>query len=139
MPTRRQTLALTAALGAAALLPPGRAQANAAEAAILAFTGGSVPVPGGVAIDAPERAENGASVRIGVEAPGAIEILLMAPANPIPVAGRFRFGPRAVAGQVAARIRLSETQDVLVLARMADGTIREGRHAVAVDIGACIP
>lgn len=139
MPTRRQTLALTAALGAAALLPPGRALASAAEDAIRAFAGGAVPVPGGVTLDAPERAENGASVLIGVEAPGAVEVLLMAPANPIPVAGHFRFGPHAVAGRVSARIRLSETQEVLVLARMADGTIREGRRAVEVHIGACIP
>jgi sulfur-oxidizing protein SoxY len=139
MHTRRQTLVLTAALGAAALLPPGRAQARAAEDAIAAFTGGAVPLPGGITLEAPERAENGASVLVGVEAPGAVEILLMAPANPIPVAGHFRFGPRAVAGRVSARIRLSETQEVLALARMADGTIREGRRAVAVDIGACIP
>jgi sulfur-oxidizing protein SoxY len=38
---------------------------------------------------------------------------------------------------VATRIRLAKTQDVMVLAKMADGSIKQASATVKVTIGGC--
>ncbi len=91
--TRRE--AVTAGFSSALLaLLPLRAFA-AADDAIAEFTGGATPTMGGVTLTAPEIAENGNTVPIAVEAPGAVEIRVYADGNPTPAVAAFTFGPLA--------------------------------------------
>ncbi|KUJ77812.1 thiosulfate oxidation carrier protein SoxY [Ruegeria profundi] len=133
--SRRETLAL--GLGAAFLtIMPLRANA-AAEDAIAAFTGGADVADGGVTLTAPEIAENGNTVPIEVSAPGAASILIVAAGNPEPGVATFNFGPLAAAQAASTRIRLAGTQDVIAVAKMADGSFAKASATVKVTIGGC--
>ena len=92
---------------------------------------------GGITIDAPEIAENGNAVPVSVSAPGAVAIMLLGAGNPEPVIARVAFGPGAGGQSFATRVRLARTQDVVALARLADGSVIEARAAVKVTIGGC--
>ncbi|MEQ9693791.1 thiosulfate oxidation carrier protein SoxY [Shimia sp. SDUM112013] len=133
--TRRETLALGA--GAAALtVLPFRVLA-AADEAIAAFTGGADMAEGGIELTAPEIAENGNTVPIGVSAPGAVSILLLAAGNPTPGVAQFNFGELAATQAASTRIRLAGTQDVVAIAKMADGSFAKASSTVKVTIGGC--
>ncbi|MCA0907419.1 MULTISPECIES: thiosulfate oxidation carrier protein SoxY [Ruegeria] len=133
--SRRETLAL--GLGAAFLtMMPFRANA-AAEDAIAAFTGGADVADGGVTLTAPEIAENGNTVPIEVSAPGAASILIVAAGNPEPGVATFNFGPLAAEQAASTRIRLAGTQDVIAVAKMADGSFAKASATVKVTIGGC--
>ncbi len=133
--TRRETMAL--GLGAAVLtVLPFQATA-AADDAITAFTGGADMADGGVTLTAPEIAENGNTVPIEVDAPGAEAILLIAAGNPEPGVSTFNFGPLAASQSASTRIRLAGTQDVVAVARMADGSFAKASATVKVTIGGC--
>lgn len=138
MLTRRSTLALGAGATAAAVLPFAPAHAQGWEQVLAEFTGGAEPGEGGITLTAPELAENGAAVPVAVEAPGASEILLLATENPLPVVGRFRFGPASGAAGIATRIRLGSSQEIVALARMADGGVTSARAFVDVTVGGCV-
>ncbi len=133
--SRRETLAL--GLGAAALtVLPVRSSA-AADDAIAAFTGGAEMGEGGITLTAPEIAENGNTVPIAVDAPGAASILIVAAGNPEPGVATFNFGPMAAAQSASTRIRLASTQDVVAVAKMADGSFTRASATVKVTIGGC--
>jgi len=133
--SRRETLAL--GLGAAALgVLPFRASA-ATEDAIAEFAGGADVGQGGVTLTAPEIAENGNTVPIEVDAPGAEEIMILAAGNPSPGVATFKFGPLAGSRHASTRIRLAGTQDVIAVAKMADGSVVQTSATVKVTIGGC--
>lgn len=133
--TRRDTLAL--GLGAAALtLLPFRVSA-AADDAIAAFTGGADVAEGGVDLTAPEIAENGNTVPISVSADGATAIMVLATGNPTPGVATFNFGDLAGSTAASTRIRLAGTQDVVAIAKMADGSFARASKTVKVTIGGC--
>ncbi|MEO9781786.1 MAG: thiosulfate oxidation carrier protein SoxY [Sedimentitalea sp.] len=133
--SRRETLTL--GLGAAVLtLMPFRANATA-EDGIAAFTGGAEVAEGGVTLTAPEIAENGNTVPIEVSAPGAVSILILAASNPEPGVATFNFGPLAAEQAASTRIRLAGTQDVIAVAKMADGSFAKATATVKVTIGGC--
>ncbi|MCB1405741.1 MAG: thiosulfate oxidation carrier protein SoxY [Rhodobacteraceae bacterium] len=136
MLTRRDTLAIGLGASAVAMLPAA-VLADAVDDAIAAFTGGAEMADAGVTITAPEIAENGNTVPISVDAPGATEITLIATGNPTPNVGKFTFGPGAGASMVATRIRLGRTQDVMAIAKLADGSYASTRVEVKVTIGGC--
>lgn len=102
-----------------------------------AFTGGNAPAADGITLTAPEIAENGNTVPISVDAPGAVAIMLLAAGNPEPAVATFTFGPAAGSQMAATRIRLSKTQDVIAMAKMADGSIKQASATVKVTIGGC--
>ena len=136
MLTRRDTLAIGLGASAVAMLPMA-ALADAVEDAVAAYTGGAAMEDGGVTITAPEIAENGNTVPISIEAAGATEIVLIATGNPTPNVGRFTFGPGSGAPMIATRIRLGRTQDVMAIAKMADGSYASTAVEVKVTIGGC--
>lgn len=133
--TRRQAL-LSAACVAAAGAFPMRASA-AVEEAIAAFTGGAEPGSGGISLTAPEIAENGNTVPIEVSAPGAVSVAVFAMGNPVPAVATFNFGPLAASQSASTRIRLAGTQEVVAVAKMADGSFVADRKEVKVTIGGC--
>ena len=133
--SRRETLALGAGAVALTFLP---VSVNAAaDDAIAAFTGGADVADGGVELTAPEIAENGNTVPVSVSAPGATAIILLATGNPVPGVAQFNFGPLAASQEAATRIRLAGTQDVVAIAKMADGSFAKASSTVKVTIGGC--
>ena len=133
--TRRDTLAL--GLGAMALtVLPFRVNA-AVDDAIAEFTGGAEMADTGVTLTAPEIAENGNTVPIAVESEGAVAIMVLAAGNPTPGVATFNFGELAGAHAASTRIRLAGTQDVIAIAKMADGSFARASSNVKVTIGGC--
>ena len=133
--SRRDTFALGA--GAAALtFLPFRVDA-ATEEWIEKFTGGADVAESGVTLTAPEIAENGNTVPISVSAEGASAIMVLAAGNPVPGVAQFNFGPMAAASDASTRIRLAGTQDVIAVAKMADGSFAKASQTVKVTIGGC--
>ena len=142
--TRRGVLIAGAGAAALMALPATLALAQdagsgkAADEVIARFTGGADAAQSdAVKLTAPEIAENGNTVPISVEAPGAAEILLIATENPTPGVAKFSFGPLAANQAAATRIRLAKTQDVVAIAKLADGSFVRTAANVKVTIGGC--
>ncbi|NNF72079.1 MAG: thiosulfate oxidation carrier protein SoxY [Rhodobacteraceae bacterium] len=133
--TRRDTLVMGLGATVAAMLPL-RATAST-EDAIAAFTGGASVGTGGITLTAPEIAENGNTVPISVSAPGATAIMVLAAGNPNPDVGTFNFGPLAGSHEASTRIRLAGTQDVIAVAKLADGSFVQTSAEIKVTIGGC--
>jgi sulfur-oxidizing protein SoxY len=141
---RREALAAgvgacAAALGSAA----GPARANDYAQQIAKFTGGKLPVEGRVKLELPELAENGNTVPLSVAVDGSSgegvyvqEILVVAPANPNARVIRFRFSSMSIP-EASTRVRLAETQDVIAVARLSDGTFFSASRQIKVTIGGC--
>ncbi|MBK1634446.1 thiosulfate oxidation carrier protein SoxY [Rhodovulum adriaticum] len=134
--TRRGALAVGAGVAATLMLPVRGAMA-AADDMIAEFTGGASVGDSGITLTTPEIAENGNTVPIEVDAPGAVSILVLASGNPTPDVATFNFGPLAGAQRASTRIRLAGTQDVVAVAKMADGSFVQARNTVKVTIGGC--
>jgi sulfur-oxidizing protein SoxY len=133
--TRRETLALGAGAALMTVLP---FRANAAVDDLIAeFTGGAAVADGGIDLTAPEIAENGNTVPIAVSAAGASAVMVLAAGNPTPPVCTFKFGPLAGSQSASTRIRLAGTQDVIAVARMADGSFARASKTVKVTIGGC--
>jgi len=135
--TRRNFIAMgsgTFALASMAALP---AFASLTDDAIAELTGGAEVGEGAVSLTAPEIAENGNTVPIGVDAPGAVEITLYADGNPVPNVATFKFGPMSASRNASTRIRLAGTQNVVAVAKMEDGSFQMAKAEVKVTIGGC--
>lgn len=142
--TRRE-----AVLGASALalfaVSPARAQtSNDAQELIRKFCDGKTPVEGRVRIDAPEIAENGNMVpmTVSVDSPMTAadhvkDVLVVATGNPRGGVCTFHFTQRSGVAEANTRIRLGETQDIVAVARMSDGSLFTGSRNVKVTIGGC--
>jgi len=133
--TRRSVMVMGAGAVVAFGLPM-RATA-AGEDAIAAFTGGAEMGSEGITLTAPEIAENGNTVPIEVDAPGAEAILVLVMGNPTPGVAEFKFGPLAAEQRASTRIRLAGTQDVVAIAKMKDGSFVKASSNVKVTIGGC--
>ena len=142
--SRREALALGAGALAAAGLPAAALARNDADEIVKAFTGGREPQKGKVKLDLPEIAENGNTVpmTVSVESPmteqsHVTEILVVADQNPRAGVVRFRLSPLSGVAEANTRIRLAETQSVVALAKMNDGSVFMDTKLVKVTIGGC--
>ncbi|MEL7098865.1 MAG: thiosulfate oxidation carrier protein SoxY [Pseudomonadota bacterium] len=135
--TRRNLLIFSSAGVAATAMGSLPAFASLTDDAIAALTGGADMGTGVITITAPEIAENGNTVPIGVDAPGAESITLFADGNPVPAVATFAFGPLAASNAASTRIRLATTQNVIAVAKMQDGSFQMAKANVKVTIGGC--
>ena len=133
--TRRETLAVSGATLVATLLPL-KLMASTPDL-ISDITGGVKAFSGGIDLTAPEIAENGNTVPISVDAPGAVAITVLAAGNPTPGVAKFNFGMGSGSQSCTTRIRLAGTQDVIAVAEMADGSFSAAHQTVKVTIGGC--
>lgn len=143
--TRRSALVRTGS--ALALLLPGIAWGDATkalEAAMAAVLGERQATAGGIKLTTPAIAENGNTVPLQVALDGALPagqyvkaIHLFAADNPSPEVASFFFTPASGRAQVATRIRLARTQQVIALAELSDGTVWRAANEVKVTIGGC--
>jgi sulfur-oxidizing protein SoxY len=143
---RRQLLA-GAAGGIAALglgAGPVRAATPHYAAALADVLAGREPAVGGIDLELPEVAEDGNMVPVTVsvdspmtEAAHVRQIVLLSTRNPTALVGRFHLTPALGRAVVGNRIRLAETQEVVAVAELSDGTLRQARRLVRVTVGGC--
>ena len=114
------------------------------KAALRALLGNAKPVNGGIEIDLPDAVENGDYVplSLGVESPMTEEnhvkaIYLFSTANPRADVATFRFTLLSAKARVTSRMRLAETQKVIAIAELSDGTFLMSGRNVDVKIGGC--
>lgn len=108
------------------------------------FTGGIKPIEGKIKLDVPEIAENGNTVpvTVSVDSPMTVashvkEIFVLADANPRGGVATFKFMPDVSVAEANIRVRLAETQNVIAVAKMSDGTYIMAAKQVKVTIGGC--
>jgi sulfur-oxidizing protein SoxY len=145
---RRQALAIGAGTVAATMLGwstlPALAESNGFEEVINKFTGGQTPAEGRVNLDLPQIADDGNSVplTITVDSPMSEEshvtdVLVVADGNPRPGVATFHFSPASGAAEVSIHIRLLQTENVIAVAKMNDGSVFMAKKAVTVTVGGC--
>jgi sulfur-oxidizing protein SoxY len=141
---------LTAGAGLAVLATPllralpALADAAATEARMMAFTGGKMPETGMITLTAPEIAENGNTVPISIEVDSSMteeshveEVIILAENNPNPDVATFHFTTMSGVAAASTRMRLAETQNVIAVAKMNDGSVFMDKKEVKVTIGGC--
>lgn len=129
---------------AAALGATDRAWSDVMHEAMQGVLEGAKPREGRVKIDLPPLVENGNTVpfSVSVESPMTEKdhvrsIHVFNEKNPQPNIGDFFLGPRAGRAAVATRIRLADSQTVVALAQMSDGSWWSGSAHVIVTLAAC--
>lgn len=147
--TRRQFLSLAggaAVLGAVPIvtLRPAEATPEALASAIRNVTGGAAVKTGKVKLDVPPLVENGNTVplTVSVAHPMAPEdhvrsIHVFNEKNPQPNIGNFYLGPHSGRAQVSTRIRLADSQKIVAIARLSDGSFWSTSVEVIVTLAAC--
>jgi sulfur-oxidizing protein SoxY len=128
------------------LLPRPAAATPAAMREAIAKTLGPVPPqPGRVKLEIPPLVENGNTVPVTVTvdspmtaADHVTAIHLFNEKNPQPYVISATLGPRAGKAVLSTRIKLADSQTVIAIARMSDGSLWSDSAAVIVTIAACI-
>lgn len=146
-PSRRHALAGGPLLALTWLAPAGPARADrpALEAAIRQFTGGTAASPGRVRIEIAELVENGNAVPVTVRVDSPMtaadhvrRIGLFNEKNPQSDVAVFTLGARAGRPEVATRIRLATSQQLVAVAETSDGRFWSASADVIVMLAACI-
>ena len=90
-----------------------------------------------IQIKAPEIAENGAVVPIGVESrlPGTQSITLLIEKNPQPLTASFNI-PAGTEPSVSTRVKMGQSSDVYALVK-ADGKFYMAKKEIKVTLGGC--
>ena len=135
--TRRNMIAISSGAAVAASFGAMPAFASLADDAIAEITGGAEMGEGALTITAPEIAENGNTVPISFDAPGAVMVALFADGNPTPSVASFKFGKLNPTRSASTRIRLAGTQNVVAVAQMEDGSFQKAQANIKVTIGGC--
>jgi sulfur-oxidizing protein SoxY len=143
--SRRDLLIAGGLAGAAALPPPARANTPQMEAAIRSIVGQAKINKGKVELDLPPLVENGNTVPMAVTVDSPMTkdnyvkaIHVFNEKNPQPNVLTVRLGPRAGKAHVSTRIRLADTQKVVAIAEMSDGTFWSDTTEVVVTLAACL-
>lgn len=125
--------------------PPTKASAAATLQAIHKVVGTAPVSKGRVKLDLPALIENGNGVPLSVsvdspmtEADYVKAIHIFTEKNPLPNVVSFHLGPRAGRAGVATRVRLADSQTVVAICELSDGSFWSGSVAVVVTLAACL-
>jgi sulfur-oxidizing protein SoxY len=142
--TRRRILLAASGIGLASFAAPTGATEDTMAEAIRDLIGEAPVTPGKVKLELPSIVENGNTVPLTVsvespmtEADHVESIHIFNQKNPQPYVAAFHLGPRAGKASVATRIRLADSQRVVAIARLADGTFWSDSADVIVTLAAC--
>jgi sulfur-oxidizing protein SoxY len=143
---RRIFLFAAGGLALGAGLKPGSAQAEEAmQDAIAKVVGAAKVRQGKVTLTLPSLVENGNTVSLSVkvdspmtEADHVKAIHIFNEKNPQPNVASFQLGPRAGRASVATRVRLADTQTLVAICQMSDGTFWSDSANVVVTLAACL-
>jgi sulfur-oxidizing protein SoxY len=146
---RRQFIRLAgsaAMLSAAPLTTMRPAEATPAmlAAAIRTVTGAAVVHAGKVKLEVPPLVENGNTVPLTVSVASPMtrddhvrSIHVFNEKNPQPNIGNFYLGPQAGRAQISTRIRLADSQKIVAIAHLSDGSFWSESADVVVTLAAC--
>lgn len=130
---------------ALAVRPASAVSSTTLQEVIKRWAGGQPVQVGRVTLDIAPLVENGNAVpiRITVDSPMSAsdrvtEIIVFNERNPQRDVVRFAFGPASPRAEVATRIRLATSQQLVALARLADGSQWMHTVDVVVTLAACI-
>jgi sulfur-oxidizing protein SoxY len=147
--SRRQFLTLAggaAVMGAVPIVTVRPVEATPAmlASAIRNVVGTATVQTGKVKIDVPPLVENGNTVPLTVTVTSPMtendyvkSIHVFNEKNPQPNVGNFYLGPRSGRAQISTRIRLADTQKIVAIARLSDGSFWSVSADVVVTLAAC--
>src|SRR6516164_2839379 len=147
--TRRDFLRLARSAAVASAVPivtlrPLEATPAMLNAAIRNLVGEAPVHTGKVKLDIPPLVENGNTVpmTVSVASPMTAEdhvksIHVFNEKNPQPNVGNYYIGPRAGRAQISTRIRLADSQKVVAIAQLSDGSFWSATADVVVTLAAC--
>jgi len=126
------------------MLQPLHATPATLNSAIRNLVGEAPLRTGRVKLDIPPLVENGNTVpmTVSVTSPMTVDdyvrsIHVFNEKNPQPHIGNFHLGPAAGRAQVSTRIRLADSQKVVAVAQMSDGSFWSASVDVVVTLAAC--
>ncbi len=141
-PTRRLFLTGAAAL---MIVRPAGATPQSMAAAIRQVAGEAEIKPGKIKLDLPPLVENGNSVAttVRVESPMTptdyvTAIHIFTEKNPQPNVISVKLSPRSGKAEFQTRIRLADTQQVVAICEMSDGTFWSDKVDVILTLSACL-
>ena len=147
--TRRRFLGLAgsaAVMGAVPIvtLRPAEATPAMLATAIGNVVGAAVVRTGKVKLDVPPLVENGNTVPMTVSVSSPMtpddyvkSIHVFNEKNPQPNIGNFYLGPQAGRAQISTRIRLADSQKIVAIAQLSDGSYWSANADVVVTLAAC--
>lgn len=143
--SRRAFLGTAAMAGAALAVRPATATPATMKQAIHQVVGDATVKPGKIKLDLPPLVENGNTVAmaISVESPMTGKdyvkaIHVFTEKNPQPNVISVRLGPRAGKADISTRVRLADTQTVVAICEMSDGSFWSDKVDVIITLGACL-
>lgn len=149
MQSRRQTLQRSAAVAgllasagfpqfAHAAFNKNAFEAKAVQDAVKAAGGASLVESKDVTLTAPDIAENGAVVPMGISTalPGVKHLLLLVEKNPLALVAIFQSN-ESLENNFLTRAKMGQTSDVYAVAIMADGKALWAKKEVKVTLGGC--
>src|SRR5438105_11961069 len=138
---------VAAGLGLASVstIGPERATPVEMQEAIRTAVGGARVSAGKVKLDLPPLIENGNAVPLTVtvespmtEAQHVRTVHVFTEKNPQPNVASFHLGPRAGRAKVATRIRLADSQNVVAICELSDGSFWSDSAGIVVTLAACL-
>jgi sulfur-oxidizing protein SoxY len=143
--TRRQFLAVAGGAGLALTVRPAEATPASMKQAVRQIVGEAAVKRGKIRLDLPPLVENGNSVTMGVTVDSPMTakdhvkaIHVFTEKNPQPNVISVQLGPRAGKAEIQTRVRLADTQSVLAICEMSDGTFWSDTVDVIITLGACL-
>jgi sulfur-oxidizing protein SoxY len=147
--TRRGILKAAAAAavgsGAVQIVRPAGSTPATMQAAIRTVVGENQINRGKVTLDIPPLVENGSTVACSVTVDSPMTpsdyvkaIHIFNEKNPQPNVIGVHLGPRAGRARFSTRIRLADTQKVIAIAELSDGSFWSDSLDVVITLGACL-
>ena len=144
IPRRQAMCLLTGVVASSLFSPKSFATPDKVASRISEITNGKKVSDIDIYLDMPEIAENGNQVKIVFEIDSPMSeaeyvktVYVFADGNPEPDVAKFNFTPAMGACGATTRMRLSKTQNVIVLAEMNNGVFAKADTKVKVTIGGC--
>lgn len=142
---RRQAVTALGLGGIAVTLLPLSAEATPEAAKkLLSDLVKAEPKAGKVQIKSQEIAENGNTVPVTITVDSPMtdkdyvkEVHIVADKNPMPGVASFNLSPANGKAEVQFRMRMAETQNIIAVAVMSDGSAWTAAREVKVTIGGC--
>ena len=144
--SRRDALLAGLVGGFVAALTPNLALADpdAVAAELKKLFGDKTMANGKIKLDVPEIAENGLVVPVNIEVESPMTdadyvkaVHVFADGNPLPSVVSYHFTPACGKAAAATRMRLAQTQNVICVAEMSNGSLFSARSQIKVTIGGC--
>jgi sulfur-oxidizing protein SoxY len=143
--TRRQFLAAAGGVGFALAVRPAEATPASMKQAMRQVVGEASVKRGKIKLDLPPLVENGNSVtmNVTVDSPMTAKdhvkaIHVFTEKNPQPNIISVQLGPRAGKAEIQTRVRLADTQSVVAICELSDGSFWSDTVDVIITLGACL-